>query len=177
MESIKKDKSFVGFEYKDVDVNRAQEMMYADGYENFGWQYESTNPSVTSPMSVALKFKRDRKLRSNTELSRLQRQFDTCAQEMLALESSKGIQASAVAYVLGVLGTAFMAGSVFAIIGGMIPLGIILAIPAFAGWVVPYPAYSMIRRKKTAQVTPLIDSKEDELYEICKKASTLLASA
>ena len=175
MESTRKDKNFVGFEYKDMTVSRAQEALYVDGYENFGWTLEGT-ASQYSPNAVSLKFKRDRKLRGNPELTRLQRQFDACAEDMRTLESSKGIQASALAYAIGIIGTAFMAGSVFAIIGGMIPLGIILAIPAFAGWVIPYPAYTMLRKKKTTQVTPMIDRKEDELYEICQKANALLAA-
>lgn len=169
-------KAFVGFEYSDVDVDSTQEALYADCYENFGWTLEGASAS-TSPTDTRLKFRRDRKLRSQPELNRLQRQFDGCAEELLHLDRSKGRKASAVAYGMGIGGAAFMAGSVFAITGGLIPLGIILAIPAFAGWGLPHLAYTALRKKKVAEVTPLMDHKEDELYEICQKASALLAQA
>lgn len=88
--------------------------------------------------TVTMKFKRNRKIRNKSELTRLQRQFDAIANEIVSLENSKVVGASTVAYIIGVLGTAFMAGSVFAYLGARIPLCIILAIPAFIGWIIPY---------------------------------------
>ena len=166
---------FIGYEYKDVTVKRNMESVYADGYINFGWTLEDTSIPLQSIGSVTMKFKRDRKIRNKAELTRLQRQFEACVQEIERLEISKSIIASAVAYGLGIVGAAFMAGSVFAYISGMVPLTIILAIPAFAGWILPYFCYLNISRKKTEQVTPLIDQKYDEIYEVCEKASGLLS--
>lgn len=123
---------------------------------------------------MTLKFKRDRKIRNKAELTRLQRQFDSCMAEIESLERSKATLSSAVAYVIGIIGTAFMAGSVFTYNAGYLPLSIVLAIPGFVGWIIPYLAYSRIRRRKTAKVNPLIDQKYDELYETCEKAHALL---
>ncbi len=166
---------FVGYEYKDVTVKRSMEPVYADGYTNFGWTLESTSVPLQSIGSVTMKFKRDRKIRNKAELSRLQRQFDACVTEIENLEFSKVVGASTAAYTIGLVGTAFMAGSVFAHIGGMLPLSVILAIPGFAGWIIPYFSYVNIRRKKTEQVAPLIDQKYDEVYDVCEKANGLLA--
>ncbi len=165
---------FVGYEYKDVTVKRNLESVYADGYTNFGWTLEGTSVPIQSIGSVTMKFKRDRKIRNKAELSRLQRQFDACVAEIENLEFSKVVGASTVAYVIGVVGTAFMAGSVFSHIAGMLPLSIILAIPGFAGWIIPYFSFVNIRRKKTEQVAPLIDQKYDEIYDVCEKANGLL---
>lgn len=167
---------FVGFEYKDVTVGRQLESAYADGYESFGWKLENTGMSV-NPASVTLKFKRDRKLRNKAELTRLQRQFDSCANEVLAMERSKVSTASVVAYIVGIVGSAFMAGAVFAYLASMVPLMIILAIPGFAGFILPYFLFGKVRKTKTNQVTPLIDSKYDEMYSVCEKASGLLGNA
>lgn len=104
----------------------------------------------------------------------MQRQFDACVTEIQSLDFSKYVKASAVAYAIGVIGTAFMAGSVFAVTSNMTELCVVLAIPGFLGWVLPYLCYRKINKRKTEEVTPLIDQKYDELYTVCEKASGLL---
>lgn len=166
--------NFVGYEYQDVTVKRSMVFVYTDGYENFGWNLEGIAEQLGKVDSVILKFKRDRKIRNKAELTRLQRNFDACVSEITSLEASKYIKASALAYIIGVIGTAFMAGSVFAIIDNMAVLCTILAIPAFVGWCLPYFLYRSLVMKKTNQVTPIIDQKYDELYAVCEKANSLL---
>lgn len=166
--------NYVGYEYQDFTIKRGIVSMYSDGLENFGWQPEGGAVAVVKPDSVCLKFKRDRKIRNKAELTRLQRQFDSCVLEIQSLEFSKYVKASAVAYVIGIVGTAFMAGSVMAVTSNMTALCVILAIPAFAGWILPYLFYRNIKNKKAAEVTPLIDKKYDEIYTVCEKASRLL---
>lgn len=166
---------FIGYEYKEVTASRDTEALIADGYQNFGWELEGTGLSASAPLSYTMKFKRDRKLRGKAELNRLQRQFDVGVQDIETLKRSQTTTASIVAYVVGIIGAAFMAGSVFAVTGGMITLCVILAVPAFIGWIVPYFAYKRLRDKKTAQVEPVIDRKLDELYDLCEKGNALLA--
>lgn len=173
-EITKNETNFIGYEYKDITVKRMMEPVYADGYSNFGWALEGTSTSVQNVGSVTLKFKRDRKIRNKVELTRLQRQFDACVAEIETLESSKVTGASIAAYLIGIVGTAFMAGSVFAYEADLLPLTIILAIPGFAGWIIPNFCYRGIRKQKTNKVSPLIDQKYDEIYEACQKANALL---
>ncbi|WNS43918.1 hypothetical protein [Paenibacillus sp. MMS20-IR301] len=168
--------NYVGYEYKDITVKRRVESVYADGYSHFGWTLDSTSAPAQHPGSVTMKFKRDRKIRNKVELTRLQRQFDAAVTEIEALENSKVILASAAAYATGVAGTAFMAGSVFANLDGSLVLSIILAIPGFAGWIIPYLLYTNISKKKTSRVAPLIDQKYDELYELGQRANSLLVN-
>jgi len=173
-----KGKAIVGYEYKDVTVNRSLETLYTDSYENFGWQLDGTDiPPSFSPIAVTLKFKRDRKIRNKAELSRLERQFVAHADEVLKLEREKSLAASVAAYVIGVIGAGCTVGSVFAFLAGSLPAAIILMVLAFLGWVLPYIFYTNIRNKKTAQITPLIDGKHDEIYDVCLKAHSLLAGA
>ncbi|MBY9086465.1 hypothetical protein KIH86_19850, partial [Paenibacillus sp. HN-1] len=174
-EITKNEKQFVGYEYKDITVKRIMEPVFTDGYPNFGWVLEGTSTPVGSVGSVTLKFKRDRKIRNKVELTRLQRQFESCTTEIQTLERSKTITASVLGYVLGVSGTAFMAGSVFANINDLFVLSIVLAIPGFIGWIIPYFCYSRIRQTKTEQLIPMIDRKYDEIYEVCEKGNGLLA--
>jgi len=168
--------SFIGYEYKDVTIHRNMESVYADGYRNFGWEMENTSTPLQGPGAVTIKFKRDRKIRNKAELTRLQRQFESCVGEIETLEGSKTLGASAAAYGIGIVGCAFMAGSVFAYLGGMLVPSIILAVPGFVGWIIPYFCFNTIRKNKSAKVAPLIDRKYDEIYDVCEKANGLLAN-
>ena len=176
MDNAVKEKNFIGYEYRDITVDRSMESMYIDGYQNFGWELDSSAGLPVGIGSVTLKFKRDRKIRNKAELTRLQRQFDANVNEITRMEKSKGDSASIVAFTVGMIGTAFMAGSVFAVTSGLIIACIILALPAFIGWALPYFLYKSTYAKKTAKVTPFIDGKYDEIYETCERANKLLGN-
>ena len=169
---------FVGYEYRDITVDREMESMYVDGYQNFGWMLEKSSAPQIGLNNITLKFKRDRKIRNKMELTRLQRQFDSCVSEITEMEKSKAAGASIIAYTVGLIGTAFMAGSVFAVVATppLILLCIILAVPAFIGWILPYFLYKSNYAKKAAKLAPLIDSKYDEIYEVCERANNLLGN-
>lgn len=174
-DTTKNENNFIGYEYKEITVKRSLESVYVDSYPSFGWELEGSSTPPQGFTFISLKFKRNRKLRNKAELSRLQRQFEAGVSEIGTLERTKVLKASAAAYIVGVIGTAFMAGSVFAVTAGNIPLCIILSIPAFAGWVLPYLLFRNISSRKSAEITPLIEKKYDEIYEVCEKASTLLS--
>ena len=167
------EKNFVGYEYQSVTVSRDLENLYSDGYRNFGWSLEGASGNRMGVLSVTMKFKRDRRIRNKAELTRLQRQFDACITEICGMEKSKFSSASMVAFSIGVAGCAFLAGATFAFLASMIPLCIILAIPGFVGWILPYFCYNNTFAKKSRSLAPLIDGKFDEIYEICEKANGL----
>ena len=166
-------RNFIGYEYKDIIVKQNIEAL-TDSYSSFGWIVEGRNSSIKEFNSVKLKLKRDRKIRNKMELTRLQRQFESCVEEVDRLEKSKAIGASTIAYIIGLIGTAFMAGSVFSYLGGLLLSSITLAVPGSLGWILPYFCYVRIRNKKTEQVNPLIDNQYDRIYEICQQANSLL---
>ena len=78
--------------------------------------------------------------------------------------------------MIGVVGTACMAGSVFAVTAEppFIMLCILLAIPGFAGWIAPWFVYRVLVRKRSAKIQPLIEDEMEELYEVCRKGKDLL---
>ncbi|MDL2213959.1 hypothetical protein LJB76_00185 [Clostridia bacterium OttesenSCG-928-O13] len=166
---------FIGYEYLDVSVKQSVASLCVDGYENFGWSLENTAYPAERLDSVTLRFKRDRRLRHKAELTRLQHQFNGQLKEVARLEAAKTGKAMIAAMAIGVVGTAFMAGAVFAMVGGMLPLGIALAIPGTVGWALPYLVFQKLGRVTAQQVTPLLEEKHDELYNICEKANGLLA--
>ena len=168
--------NFIGYEYKDVTVDRDKEGVYADGYPNFGWQLEGSTAPLFGMSTVNLRFKRDRKIRNKVELTRLQRQFESNVNEIEKLEQSKATTASIAAFTIGLVGTAFMAGATFAFLADMIVLCIVLAIPAFAGWALPYFSFIRLRNKRIETVTPLIEQQYDAICEVCEKAHGLLGA-
>ena len=157
-----------------VDCNNAS--FYLDGYESFGWQQDENFPPKENSGKVVLYFKRSRKLVNRMELTRLQRNFEANLEEITALEQSKSSAATAWAVGIGMLGTAFMAAAVFAITAAppRVPLCIVLAIPAFAGWAAPSFVYRKIKHKKTQQVEPFIEAKREEIYTLFEKGQSLL---
>jgi len=169
--------SFIGYEYKDVTVRRDMEALYTDSFPSFGWQPEGRMASLSPGTAVTLKFKRNRRIANKAELTRLQREFERHISEIEKLEDSKMIMPSAAAYSVGIIGTALMAGSVFAVTAAhpIVPLCIVLAIPGFIGWVIPYFLFNRMKQKRTSEAMPLIDSKYDAIYEICDKACRLSA--
>lgn len=168
--------SLISYEYKELNVKEDQASFYLDCYENFGWKQDENFPPQNKGDSVVLKLKRNRKIVNKVELTRLQRHFEADMQDIFSLENSKTSLATMLALVIGILGTAFMAGAVFAVTAEppIIWLCILLAIPAFAGWILPYFVYKKVKEEKTKKVTPYIEEKYDEIYEICEKGHSLL---
>lgn len=167
---------FIGYEYKEITVSPNQASFYLDCYENFGWQADENIPMQNGRGEMRLRMKRDRKIINKMELTRLQRHFEACAKEIETLEGSKTNPAMIKSLTVGIVGTAFMAGSTFAVTHEppMILLCILLAIPGFIGWILPCFIYRGAVEKQTQRVTPLIEAKYDEIYEICKKGHLLL---
>ena len=166
-------KSFIAYEYKEVSADPGQISFLIDGYENFGWEVDENAiqytpekyPAEGGPhrKKTVLRLKGNRKIINKMELTRLQRNFEACVAEIENLEKEK-------------TSPAFMAGSTFAVTADppMILLCIILAVPGFLGWIFPYFLYKWGVRRQTERITPLIEEKYDEIYEICEKGNKLL---
>ena len=175
MSEIKK-KPFVGYEYKEIVIPSEQASLYVDCYEAFGWKIDDKLDVTQNVRLTTIHMKRDRKIINKMELTRLQRQFEACAYEIQDLERSKNTAAAIWALAVGLIGTVFMAGSVFAVTHTppIYWLCVLLAIPAFAGWLCPYFLYRYKVRVQTHKIQPLIEEKQEEIYEVCKKAYALL---
>ena len=174
--SEKPKSNFTSYEYKEIAVNSDKASFYLDCYESFGWQQDENFPPKESGGKTTLKLKRDRRLVNKTELTRLQRNFEANMDEIRALERSKTSNTNIWAFSIALIGTAFMAGSVFAVTASPphIVLSIVLAVPGFAGWFMPYFVHQKVREKKTRHVTPYIEAKIEEIYEMCEKGQSLL---
>lgn len=166
----------VGYDYTEVTVKRGKETLYLDNYPNFGWELESTDFSLTEIDSVVLKFKRGRKIQNKTELTRLQRQFESGVKEISRLERSKTLLAVIIAGIIGAVGVGFIAGAVlFQVLAQFLAMTIVFGVIGLAVCFLGYAAYAMISKKKSQSVDQVIESQYDEIYDLCEQASKLLA--
>lgn len=168
--------AYVGYEYKELTVKSEHVSMYIDCYESFGWERDANFAIRQRGKHTTLHLKRDRKLVNKAELTRLQRNFEACGEEIAALEKAKTSRAWFITLIIALIGTAFMACSVFAVTHEppLILLCILFAVPAFAGWIAPYFVFNAILARDTRRVQPLIEAKHEEIYEICEKGHSLL---
>lgn len=174
MGEIRKESTqFTGYEYKELSAAGEQAAFYLDCYESFGWQPEDR---LGGGAKGRLLLKRERKLVNKMELTRLQRHFEACMDEIRALERSKTSTAAIWAIAVGLAGTAFLAGATFAAVHvpPLYLLCAILAVPGFIGWVLPYFLYRKLAAKRAAVVAELVEQKHDEIYEICEQGNKLL---
>lgn len=175
-------KNFVGYEYREIVTDSGRRSFLLDGYESFGWEEDGSpteSGTARNPVlqqKAVLRIKRNRKIVNKVELTRLERNFEACVDEIEKLEKAKTSAATMYAIILGVIGTAFIAGSVFAVTAQppYYVLSILLAVPGFLGWILPHFLYKKVAGKQTEKITPLIEAKYDEIYEICEKGNKLL---
>jgi len=178
-------KDYIGYDYKTVIVDKEKASLYLDAYGNFGWapddslplkQLGGSLPPRSFVSAVVLKLKRDRKILNKAELTRLQQHFEACMDEITTLENSKTKQATMYSIMIGLVGTAFLAGSVFAVTNEppLILLCAVLGIPGLIGWALPYRLFKFFANQRHAEVTPLMEQKYDEIHEICEKGNALI---
>lgn len=153
-----------------MDENKVSFLI--DGYKNFGWELDENlaNDKKT------LQLKPNRKIINKTELTRLQRNFEGCINEIEKLEIAKTSAATIYALVLGMIGTGFMTAFVFAVTAEPphVFLCVLLAFPGFAVWITLYFVYQRIAAKRTEQLKPIIETKYEEIYKICENGDRLL---
>ncbi len=168
--------TYIGYEYKEISIAGKDASFFLDCYENFGWIPDEKYPTDYSVGTITIHLKRNRKIINKMELTRLQRNFESCMREIQLLERSKKQTATVWAMIVGVIGTVFMAGSVFAVTSESphYVLMILLAIPAFAGWILPVFIYHYKLQKQSYKVQPFIEAKYEEIYQLCEKGHSLL---
>lgn len=163
----------VQYDYKEILVPSDLVSLSIDSYKSLGWNRDDNIDLVPGKNKTKVSFKRDRNILNKTELTRLERNLDACMEQIDLLKISTTKRATRLAISVGLLGTAFMAGSTFAVTNAppIIWLSILLAIPGFAGWIFPYFIYQKEYTKEREQTQILLEEKYDEIYDICKKAS------
>lgn len=136
---------FIQYEYKEVFAEGERASLLTDCYESLGWEMDGRDDGTKKIM-----FRRNRKIVNKMELTRLQRNLEACIAEIDMLQKSKSSKAAVISLTIGLVGTAFMAGSVFAVTAStpVIWLCIILAVPAFGLWALAPILYPKLVAKR-----------------------------
>lgn len=181
-------KDFIAYEYLSLNVPSEKEPLYLDCYENFGWMvvnhaglvekedYYLNHPNIGDKRMVNIKMKRDRKIKNKIELISLQRKVESALKEMERLEKEPESKGYISAFSIGMIGTVFMAISVFAITATkpIYILGVLFGIIGILGWILPYFAYKNIKTEKEKENISLIDEQYNTIYDSCEQARKLI---
>ena len=170
----------ITFDYKSTKVKREMETLVTDVYENLGWELTSSNTAEGSPFDVILSFKRNRKINNKINLLKLQQQIDLALNEIQVFQRKRknaGIVTGISVGTIGVLAfggglsmTMCLSGIGF-LIGG-IALGIAgVGIGLFGWWLA-----KKVKKVRSENITPIIESQLDNLSELCETAQKMLKS-
>lgn len=179
-------KEFIAYEYLSMNVKSDKEPLYIDCYENFGWCLVNNtalvdsedyyiNGTINGNRLVNLKFKRDRKIPNKAKLMSLQRKMESALEEINRLERQPEVAGLIWALAIGLVGTVFMAGSVFVITATnpLYFLCVILGVFGFVGWGVGFYMYNKVKKDKKKENTSLIEEQYNILYDTCEEGKKL----
>jgi len=165
---------FVPYEYTTVRTDRDLEALHRDTYRNFGWETDGYGPTVPHVGAVELKLKRDRRIANRPQVLELQRSAEKALDSIRSLERSKSTAAVSVAIAIGIVGCAFLAGSIFTLNASLVPLSIVLGAIGLLAWLVGYLAHGRVAAARTTKVDPLIDHQYQILHDTGERANALL---
>ncbi|MBS0958836.1 hypothetical protein JK162_10190 [Leuconostoc pseudomesenteroides] len=167
------EKHFVGYEYQERLVKKKYEPIYLDAYPNFGWFIEKYSESKQNPGKIILYMKRNRDMINHAEIKRLENKFEASMSKIIKIEDHTKLGPTIQACLIGILGTAAMAGAVCANNSGQLYFMILLGLIGFMGWALPYLFYKQQYQKKIEKKQPLIESEYDVIYDLTKRAHAL----
>lgn len=167
---------FVPYEYLTLQADRELEPLYKDTYRNFGWSVEGYGTGLPNVNTVTLKLKRDRRIPSRQAVVEQQRIAEQALATIASLERSKETAPMAAALAAGIVGSGFLAGSIFAITANLWLLGIPLGVVGLAGWAAGWFAHGRVKAGRVAKVAPLIDREYETVYAAGERAARLMAA-
>ena len=165
------DNQFMSYDYKELVVDNDLDLYHLDALECFGWKIDESK-SIAQKKYV---LKRQRHIVNKTELIRLEKNLDSCLYEINQLQKSIDSYSIINALSIGLIGTALMACSTFAVVyePPLILPCIIFALPGFIGWILPCILYKRFKEKRRQKIKPYVEKKYDEIDQICNKAIQL----
>lgn len=181
-------KDFVVYDYLSIDVNPEQEQLYVDCYQNFGWEFVSSNgnnpnqdyyvnnPDINQINLVKIKFKRDRKIKNKAELLILQKKMESTLKKIDKLTKEPEMISTMYSMIIGVIGLLFFVFGILSYIASnpLYILAVLNGIIGIAGFTVAFLINGKIRKQKQEQNETLIEGQYDLIYEYCEKANKLI---
>lgn len=163
---------FVAYEYTTIRAPRDLARLHEDTYRNFGW---TVTDEHTVPGAVEFTLKRDRNIRTRSAVTELERKAQRSLTKIDRLNTSPRNFAMTSAMTIGLVGTAFLAGSVFTLLGGFIVASVALGVVGLLGWAGGAGAYIIVRNRRTAKLAAAIDAEYGTVNACAEQANRLLA--
>lgn len=181
-------KNFVAYDYLSINVNPEQEQLYVDCYQNFGWEFVSSegnnlnqdyylnNPDTHQINLVKIKFRRDRKIKNKAELIILQKKMESTLKTIEKLTKEPEMISTMYSMIVGIVGLVFFVFGVLSYIASnpIYVLAVLNGIVGIVGFAVAFFINGKIRKQKQEQNEKLIEEQYNFIYEYCEKAAKLI---
>lgn len=167
------EKEFIAYEYKEVSIKNEKVELYLDSIKNFGWTV------VTQTLDFAkthLKLKRNYKIANREQIVMLEKKFESAFEILASKDGKEKNKAVIYSISVGLMGTVFMAGSVFSYLDAIIWATIVLAIPGFMLWALAYFVYRKVLIVSKKKLTPMIDQAYSTIFNTTEQAHHLLVN-
>lgn len=176
--------SIIIYDYLSIEVSPNQEQLYVDCYQNFGWEFISSNennlnkdyyvnnPNINKINLVTIKFKRDRKIKNKAELLILQKKMESTLKKIDKLDKEPEMKSTMYSIIVGVIGLLFLTFSILSY--PIYILSIINGIVTLACFLFAFLINGKIKKQKQEQNEVLIEKEYDLITEYCEKANKLI---
>ena len=180
-------KDFVIYDYLTISVNKDQEQLYVDCYQNFGWEFinstrnESNHdyylnaPDINEMNLTNIKFRRDIKIKNKAELLILQKKMEAALKKIDKLIKEPEMKGTMYSIIIGIIGLLFFIFGILSYIASnpIYVLAILNGIVGLAGIIFAYIIYIKVKKQKQEQNEALIEEQYSFIYEYCEKANKL----
>ena len=164
---------FTMYEYKSVVVPKNLDSLYADCHGAFGWQATNVVNSLVSLDKVTLSFKRNRSIKNNIELNKLQAQLDAALLNLKTIQAEMDGVGFVPALTVGILSALVLGGGMsLCLKADQMVLGVIVGLIGLAGCAFPYFINKRLREKTADRFRIAKDEQYDLIGHICQQAQT-----
>ena len=167
------DSSLMGYDVKEITVNKDMGSTYIERYKNFGWELYDTSVPYHGTLTVVIQFKRDKDIRNKTELNLLEKQFESGLRQLQKTENKINYSLMIPSVGIGTIGLACFIGAIMNFVASHILSGIILLLPAVAGIALASIIHRRLKALANKKAAPHIDSQYSELNATCEEARSL----
>ncbi|MCV3295838.1 MAG: hypothetical protein ABF703_07970 [Oenococcus sp.] len=166
-------RQFIAYEYRELIVDDYLRDFYADAYPNFGWELKITDSLANKPHKVRFNMKRNRQLLNQSELKRLQNQFESQMAVIKQIERKARLLPTIQACLIGLFGLFFMIMAIFLARQDHWVFVTVLGLLGLAGLCLPMYWFKRQFQRAEKQNQLSLDQRYDFIYDICQKAHAL----
>ena len=141
-----------------IRVDRGLQGLYRDTYERLGWTVDVRVRTLPGAPAVRMTMSRDRaSTPPRPDGGHAERTAVKALGELARLEAATAAAAQAAFATAATIGTALLAGAVFAVLASQWPLSVPLGALGVLGWAYAGPLRRLVHARRSAELAPLVD--------------------